>query len=287
MRLKNILQKKRQVGTKAAVKYYAESIARRMSTNYRQYPERFSQTPLAVFVPFLCFDYARLLLDRVTQHIDTFFNQRMEIPKDELQEFTVRLLIPELLNRQSIVYAFGVSRHIETEEDIVQRIGCDVHLFDPTPPALEFVKQQHLDKRLKFNPIGVWTESRKMKFFFDRRSHHKNLSVVNMYGTENFMKADCYTLQDIMQSKQHKTIDLLKMDIEGSALPVLMHMLECTDIRPKQIIGALERPSFVFGASPVKMAKVVIGKRKLLKALSREHYKVLTHHAAEFTAIRL
>ena len=262
------------------------TLARKLSPNYRRSPERFKEWHPVAAAGYVLFDYCRHLMDRAANVIERAMLGKNDLPRETLEEFEIRLIDRSLLAEDSVVYAFGVARHIETEELLAERVGCTVHLFDPTPPALEFMASRPKDPKLVFDPIGVWTSSGPVRFYFDRRETPKNLSVVNMYHTDDFMEAPCYTLTDIMRRHGHERIDVLKMDIEGSALPVLAHMLRETTLRPPQIVGALERPLFVFGTPFWEVAKVILGKAKLFRDLRKEGYRIRAHHAAEFTAVR-
>ena len=282
----NLRRMVREKGLMKTFRFYRGAFARVMSINYRQSPERFAQWPRVGQFVFVLFDYARKLCDSLMNHIERSIVSQQSLPREELEEFTIRLLDRKLLSKDSIVYAFGVSRHIETEEDLASRIGCTVHLFDPTKPAIEFMEKHAPDEKLVFDPIGVWTATGPIRFYIDRRSWVKNLSVVNMYHTKEYVEAPCFTLSDIMKRKGHERIDVLKMDIEGSALPVLTHMMKETKLRPRQIVGALERPHFVHNASLIEVLRVIFGKKNLFAMLRKEGYRIITHSAAEFTAVR-
>jgi len=282
----SIIRRVRRTGVRETYRYAGKLLAWHLSPNYKQNPEQFSSMGVLAFVGYLAFDGIRKALDNLAHSVDVALNGRSDIPRAVLEEFEIRLLRRDLLDKNSIVYAFGVSNHIETEELLAARVGCTVYMFDPTPPALEYIKSRTLDPRLIFDPIGVWIESGPLRFYTDRRSRNKNLSVVNMYHTDSYIEAPCYTLADIMKKYGHTRLDVLKMDIEGSALPVLLHMIEHTPLRPRQIVGALEKPQFAFDATFAEVLRVIRDKGRLFRALEREGYKIVTHRAAEFTAVR-
>jgi FkbM family methyltransferase len=274
-------------GLSGALSYYFEALAWRVSPNYKQNPKKYRAMSLGKRIALIARDSLLSLADFFAQTIDRFMNARAELSPSSLQEFEIRLVDASLLSADSVIYAFGVARHIETEELLAERLGATVYLFDPTPPALEFMEKRTPNPHLVFDPIGVWISSGPIKFFMDRRATAKNLSVVNMYHTDEYVEALCLTLPDIMSRHHHDRIDVLKMDIEGSALPVLIHMFEQTNLRPTQIVGALERPLIVFGTSLKETFTYIRDKAKLMRLLRKEGYRVVTHHAAEFTAIRV
>ena len=55
-------------------------------------------------------------------------------------------------------------------------------------------------------------------------------------------ESECEQLNSLMESNKHKHIDVLKMDIEGAAPPILNHMLD-NKIYPNQIVAEFERPN--------------------------------------------
>lgn len=284
--ISNVFSRLSKDGLRKTLQFYGKAYAWRMSLNYRQNQARFKAYSLPVFTLYVLFDYLRRQTDYLIGGIEYFLIGRNGIPRNTLDEYTIRLIRSSWLNEHSIVYAFGVSRHIETEEELAAKIRCKVLLFDPTPPAIEYMKSKEFDPNLIFTPIGVWTTSGPMKFYTDKRDWVKNLSVVNFYHNSAYIEAQCYTLEDIMRERGHDHIDLLKMDIEGSAVHVLTHMLEHTQIRPPQIVGALETPMLTVGATLSEIVRVIRQKARLYSLLEKAGYRIITHNVAEFTAIR-
>ena len=70
---------------------------------------------------------------------------------------------------------------------------------------------------------------------------HK-VTISSEIAASNAIEANCKTLQSLMSENQHDKIDVLKMDIEGAALPILEEMLKA-HIYPNQIVVELERPN--------------------------------------------
>lgn len=283
--IRNVFKRINEHGLQGAVAFYGKAYAWRMSVNYRQNQARFADYSTPRFVLFVVSDYIKSRLDKLIGVIEHALIGQASLPTGELTEYTIRLILTRALHADSVVYAFGVSRHIETEEQWASQIGCTVHLFDPTEPAIEFMEKHAPDPLLKFDPMGVWTYTGTLKFYMDKRDWVKNLSAVNLYHNSSYVEAPCMTLPDIMKKYGHDHIDMLKMDIEGSALPVLLHMLQQTTLRPPQIVGSLERPLLALGASLAEIVKTIRDKAHLFRLLKQNGYLVYTHHAAEFTAI--
>lgn len=144
------------------------------------------------------------------------------------------------LNKESIIYSFGILDEISFDKAVVNQIGANVFMYDPTPLSIEFMSKQK-DDRFKFSPFGVWTENTTLLFSFPEFS--SSASVVS--GEENkndkSFEAPCKDLKTIMSENRHNHIDVLKMDIEGAALSICEYMID-KKIYPGQIVVEFERP---------------------------------------------
>jgi len=170
------------------------------------------------------------------------------------------------LSKNSIVYCVGVGEDISFDISIAKQTGADVFLFDPTPRAITHVKQVKnafdanvkpvYNKRLgggdqnywnilfsnkvSSNKIhmynfGVFTKNTNIKFYQPINPDYVSYSISkNMNRSHKFIEIPVKTLSTIMSDLNHKTIDLLKMDIEGVENEVLEQMLD-NKIYPKYL----------------------------------------------------
>ena len=145
------------------------------------------------------------------------------------------------LNEKSLVYSLGIFRDVSFDLAIANQTGCQVHLFDPTPVTKEFMVQYANHALLHYHPIGIWTENTQLTFYQGKED--TSSTVFNEDGVKKSVHfvADCKTIPTVMKENAHTAIDVLKMDIEGAALPVCKHIFE-HGIFPKQIVGEFERP---------------------------------------------
>lgn len=144
------------------------------------------------------------------------------------------------LGPDAVVYSFGVLTNIDFDEAVAARFGCPVHLFDPTPTAIEFMAAFEGDPRYVFHPVGVWTEDAELEFHVPLEGG--SASCVFDGDAPGGFTAECRTVARLMAELGHDHLDVVKMDIEGAALPVLEKMFE-DGILPTQVVVELERPA--------------------------------------------
>ncbi|MBX3326749.1 MAG: FkbM family methyltransferase [Nitrospira sp.] len=160
-----------------------------------------------------------------------------------------------LLGPESLCYGVGAGEDISFEIELINRYGCDVHCFDPTPRAQQHVERlrrntanglptsindavdrhyridrEHL-ARLHFHAVGLWNEDRTMRFYAPENPTHVSHSIVNLQRTSEYFEADCRTLQTSMRILGHTNLSLLKLDVEGAEYEILTALLE-GDVRP-------------------------------------------------------
>lgn len=154
----------------------------------------------------------------------------------------------KLLNENSVYYAVGAGEDISLDIEIANKYNPHVFIFDPTPRA-----KAHFDtlkentskgiqtplyknyiypttsttfQKIHFEFLGLWNEKTTMKFFVPANETHVSHSLLNMQSTEKYIEVQVDTLDNLMKERNHQTVDMLKIDIEGAEFAVIDDILD-------------------------------------------------------------
>ena len=169
------------------------------------------------------------LTDFDDQNIKTYYNYYLD---------------SSLINKNSIIYSFGLSTNIKFEEQLAKDFNVNVHCFDPTPSSVNYMMYIN-NLNLIYKPFGIYTEDKKIKFYSTDSESKKNWngSILRDYaykdGETSSEYLQCYKLKTLLDMNNHKKIDILKIDIEGVAIEVLHDVLN-DKIYPEQIAVEFE-----------------------------------------------
>lgn len=168
----------------------------------------------------------------------------------------------------AICYCVGVGWNASFDVDLANR-DCRVFSFDPTPNAIAYIEKLDYPRdRLKFLPIGVWSENTTLEFFMPADGV-VNLSVKNVHLTGESVKAECKTLTTIMHELGHDRIDLLKVDVEGAWKEIIDSMVR-DNIRPSLFCVEFDSPTSTF-----KVMRTISDLKKIgleLADIDRDNY---------------
>ncbi len=153
-------------------------------------------------------------------------------------------VVPQrLFDANSICYCVGVGEDVSFDLELIERFGCQVYAFDPTPKAIAHVRQNcAAQPHFHFEPVGVWKDDCIMKFFVPRNPQHASYSIANLQQTDEFVEAPCKRLSTLMREHGHTRIDLLKIDVEGAEYDVIDSML-AERIRPRVFCLEFDQPA--------------------------------------------
>lgn len=143
---------------------------------------------------------------------------------------------PEYLNKNAIIYSFGIGQDISFDLELIQNFNLKIHGFDPTPKSIQWVKSQDLPKEFVLHEYGLAAQNGDLLFNPPSNPDHVSLSQFHFKENQKAaLKLTVKNLETIMQDLGHQQVDLIKMDIEGSEYEVI-EALQKTNIRPKQLL---------------------------------------------------
>jgi FkbM family methyltransferase len=135
----------------------------------------------------------------------------------------------ERLSVDSVVYSAGVGEDVTFDLALIEKVGCKVWAFDPTPRSLAYTADLR-NPNFVHLPYALWASDTSRQFFVPADQAYVSHSLVNLQGTDTSIEVSCRSLGSVMQELGHDRIDLLKLDIEGAEYEVLRSM---GSIRPR------------------------------------------------------
>ncbi len=223
--------------------------------------------------------------DHVVRRVASAILARLYKADQKLLKFGNYHLDGDLVSEESVVYSVGVGDNVHFDVALHSRKGCRIYAFDPSPLAQRTVACVRLPY-LEFYPWGLWTHDETRNFYAHHPGslHRQHLSTVNVMRRTEAITLECRALSSIMHELGHDRLDVLKMDIEGAAVPVLESLLE-GPIRPAQIVFEMEkgRQSLIpFYQRAIRLVGRLKEEGYKLNFLPRSHFK---RHNLEFLAV--
>ena len=228
-----------------------------------EFPFKYFFLKRRILIRKFCKDH---LIDFDHQNIKTYFNYYLD---------------SSLIDKNSIIYSFGLATNIKFEEKLASDFDVNVYCFDPTPVAVNYMKNVK-NLKLIYQPYGIWVEDKKVKFYYLNSEHPESHggSITNYTGNaNNSANLQCYKLKSLMSMNNHNKIDVLKMDIEGAAIEVMNNILD-DNIFPKQIAVEFEVGENE-DISEEAFKNFSVGIIKILNKLKSLGYK--TYHMPRFS----
>ena len=214
-------------------------------------------------------------------------------------------LLPEgALNEKSIVISAGAGEDISFDFEIARKFGCTVHIFDPTPRAINHFEETKrllnaqknapinhsiqdsypsdpsILSRLKYLPYGIWSKNIIQRFYMPIINSHVSHSIVTRHNKDGYFEAECLRVTTILERFSYSQLDLLKMDIEGAEYAVLYDMFR-TKIRPKYLLVEFHNNKF-------KLDKILKPRTIIYSLLIRIlGYRLLARDNMDFVFVRV
>jgi FkbM family methyltransferase len=161
------------------------------------------------------------------------YDQQVALPKLALggagRGFAV---VPDLMLRTSVVYAFGVGEDAGFELELIGHFGCTLHLFEPRPRFLNWVRQQKLPPQISVHPMGLSDRDGVMTQAPIESATHSHARRDTSNPTSEYQVRRLPTL---MKQFGHPHVDVLKLELESAEF-YATHSLVTSSVRPTQIL---------------------------------------------------
>lgn len=144
-------------------------------------------------------------------------------------------VLKSLLNSKSTVLSFGLGQDISFDLGVIEKFGCQVIGFDPTPRSIAWLNEQSLPEQFEIVNIGLAGETGTLTFNEPKNLGFASYSTVHTAEGGKAIRLAVKDLQTITQEHGIDFIDVLKMDIEGSENEVIEKLGE-SSMRPGQIL---------------------------------------------------
>lgn len=147
-----------------------------------------------------------------------------------------RTICPDGINKDSIVYSFGLGDNISFDLEIIKEYGCRVFGADPTPKSIAFLESQKLPDLFSYQAVAISDYDGEILLHFPKNTGHVSLTSADE-GTRSgeTQSFPCITVETFMSRHGHKHIDILKMDIKGPEFKIIPQLLK-NNIDVRQIV---------------------------------------------------
>ena len=190
--------------------------------------------------------------------------------------------LKDKINKNSVVYSFGVGDDVDFDLAIQNFSGCKVFCFDPTIDGSIFTSEKR-NKKLEFYPWAIADSDGEVTLYERLKSDGMASGMFtvdrNSSVSGNSINVPAFTLRSIMKKLGHTKIDLIKLDVEGAEFAVLESMLG-NGLLPEQILVEFHHRFKDFSVKDVK---------RILRKLEGLRYDVayVTPTGREVTFVRV
>ena len=177
----------------------------------------------------------------------------------------------ELIERDWLVYDFGVGDDISFDIALVERHGCTIHAFDPTPESVAYMKDKRL-RGFQFHPVGVWDDDTTIKFWKPSSDRLISYSALNLRQTSEYVVCKVKTIKSFAAELGHEHIDFIKMDIKGAEQRVIPNMI-ADGFRPQLLCLEYDRPRIVMSLRTLKWMHIGL---RLHRSIQQAGYQLIS-----------
>jgi FkbM family methyltransferase len=191
-------------------------------------------------------------------------------------------ILADSLTSDSVVLSFGVGEDASFDLSLIQKYGCDVHAFDPTPKSIAWVRQAIHDERFRFHPIALSRSDEQLRLYPPKRADYVSASVTpGANRSRDAIEVPARRLATLSNELGLSRVDLLKMDIEAAEYAVIADLANTPErLLPRQLLVEFHHFFPEIGISAT---------REAIAALHEKHYRIAwvspSHHELLFVRI--
>lgn len=148
------------------------------------------------------------------------------------------------------IFSFGAGYDISFDLAAVDRFGCTVLVFDPTPKSVAWMSGQILPDRVKFHTIGIDDADGEAEFHSPSNPEHVSFAINRTPAANGSysVTARVMRLESIIAYLDAAPPDIVKLDIEGFEYRVIDDILS-GPIRPTQLLVEFHHKKYGFDIS--------------------------------------
>ena len=120
----------------------------------------------------------------------------------------------DALDRRSVAYSVGAGGDVSFDVELIRRVGCEVHSFDPASGAAQHVAAID-EPGLAFHPVAVWVRDGDLEMFEAASPGNMALSVANLQNMHHSVRVPCRTIETSRRELGHEHVDLIKLTVDG------------------------------------------------------------------------
>ncbi|MEO1159478.1 MAG: FkbM family methyltransferase [Pseudomonadota bacterium] len=145
------------------------------------------------------------------------------------------------------IFSFGAGTDISFDLAAIERFGCKVLLFDPTPKSVAWINSQSLPEQLMFHPIGIDQSDGEVQLYSPSDPEHVSFAINPAPPARGqfSITANVMRLETIVADIACAPPDILKLDVEGFEYRVIADILS-GPIRPAQLLVEFHHGKYGF-----------------------------------------
>ena len=153
------------------------------------------------------------------------FYQSRQVHKQRLRlgnRYADWTFCPNGLDENSIILSVGAGRDISFDLGLIRKYKCNVHVFDPSPESVEWIKRQELPGQFHFHPSGLSDRDGYVYFMPPESQAYESLRIIGEKKHQGkTFHLQVHKLASIIEKLAINKIEILKMDIEGEEYSVI------------------------------------------------------------------